>query len=348
MTERKMARIVQVGEINPIVGADAIEVASVGGWKVVVKKGEYRTGDLAVYCEIDSWIPHDIAPFLSKGQVPREYNGVKGERLKTVRLRKQISQGLLLPRQIVLDKVAEIHLDMDVTELLGIQKWEAPIAANMVGIVRGNFPSFIPKTDQERVQNLVSEIQEWANSDDTDLAWEVTEKLDGSSMTVYLHDGVFGVCSRNIDLVETPDNIFWKTARSLDLENIMRNSLPFNYSSLAFQGELVGNGIQGNKYNMSGHQYYVYDIYDIAAGRYLTPIDRWVVCDALKLMHVPILSMRGPLTPEHDVSRILEWAEGKSKLAADVEREGIVFKNCADGSVSFKAISNKFLLSGGE
>jgi RNA ligase (TIGR02306 family) len=94
---RKMATIRKIDDIRPIEGADAIECAVVGGWQVVVKKGEYNVGDLAVYLEIDSFVPHELAPFLSKGQEPREFNGVKGERLRTVKLRGVTSQGLLLP-----------------------------------------------------------------------------------------------------------------------------------------------------------------------------------------------------------------------------------------------------------
>jgi len=156
-----MASIRRIDSIGPIPGADAIECARVGGWDVVVKRGEFAVGDLAVYCEIDSWIPNDLAPFLSKGSEPREYNGVRGERLRTVRLRGQVSQGLLLSRYIVLDRVGEIHEGQDITELLGIQKWEAPVPASLAGEVRGMFPGYIRKTDQERIQNLVDELQTW-------------------------------------------------------------------------------------------------------------------------------------------------------------------------------------------
>jgi RNA ligase (TIGR02306 family) len=107
MSERKMATIRKIDEIRPIEGADAIEAAVVGGWVVVIKKGEFKAGDLAVYLEIDSWVPHEIAPFLSKGQEPREYNGVKGERLRTVKLRGTTSQGLLLKLEDCFDIVYE-------------------------------------------------------------------------------------------------------------------------------------------------------------------------------------------------------------------------------------------------
>lgn len=154
-TTRKLASIKPITHLKPIEGADAIECAIVdGGWPVVVKKGDYKVGDVAIYMEIDCWIPHELAPFLSKGQEPREYNGVKGERLRTVKLRGQISQGLLLPTSILdvlgLWPLAGDPVGHDLTVQLGIQKWEAPEPACLSGQVRGNFPSFIPKTDQER------------------------------------------------------------------------------------------------------------------------------------------------------------------------------------------------------
>ena len=197
---RKLATVRKIDEIRPIEGADAIECAIVGGWTVVVKKGEYQAGDLAVYCEIDSWIPTELAPFLSKGQEPREYNGVKGERLRTVKLRGALSQGLLLkPADVMAAKQFTLAgVGGDVTELLGIQKYEPPVPAQLSGQVRGNFPTAVPKTDQERVQNLKKEVQAWT---ETGTLWELTEKLDGSSCTMYLDlDNEFHVCSRNLSL----------------------------------------------------------------------------------------------------------------------------------------------------
>ena len=188
---RKLATIRKIDALTPIVGADAIECAAVGGWKVVVKKGEYTVGDLAVYCEIDSWIPTELAPFLSKGKEPRVYEGILGERLRTVKLRGQLSQGLLLPLEPTCANIeSELFEGLDVSLPLGIVKWERLLNAQLAGMAKGNFPSLIPKTDQERVQNLKSEI---AQAAEDGLEFEVTEKLEGSSMTVYLMDGVFGV-----------------------------------------------------------------------------------------------------------------------------------------------------------
>ena len=332
---RKMASIRKIDNIVPIVGADAIECAMIGGWSVVVKRGDFNVGDLAVYCEIDAFIPHAIAPFLSKGKEPREYNGVKGEKLKTIRLRGQLSQGLLLPRFVVLDKIGEIFEDMDVSEILGIQKWEAPIPAQLAGQTKGNFPSFIPKTDQERVQNLVPVISSAFNRGDT---FEITEKCEGSSMTVYMHQGEFGVCSRNQELKQTEDNTFWKVALENDIENRMRS---LGLDNIAIQGELVGPGIQGNIYKLTNHKFVVFDIYDIKKGEYLNPTVRFDLVSMLQLLHVPVINTNVRL-PSDVVSVLLHLAEDKSAVNVNQEREGIVFKNM-NGGFSFKCISNKYL-----
>ena len=340
-----MATIRKIDALTPIVGADAIEAATIGGWKVVVKKGEFKVGDRAVYCEIDSWIPTELAAFLSKGKEPREYEGIKGERLRTVKLRGQLSQGLLLPHDTVWDKnmfdFNRFDEGDDVSEVLGITKYEAPIPAELAGEVKGMFPSRIPKTDQERIQNLSAELEQWKTEN---LSWEVTEKLDGTSMTVYRIDDYVGVCSRNLDLKRNPDNSLWRAAFKYDLEE----KLKIAGGNLAVQGELIGNGIQGNKYKMRDQDFYVYDIYDIDAGRYYTPAERKAFVEVFGLNHCPVLGTyeTAELTT---VEHLLKFAEGKSVMGdiTGPEREGLVYK-CNEKQVSFKAISNKFLLKGGE
>ena len=335
---RKLAKIVKIDELNPIEGADAIECAVVGGWKVVAQKGLYNVGDLAVYFEIDSWIPTELAPFLSKGKEPREFEGVKGERLKTIKLRGQLSQGLLMP----LTGMGQMGYQEgdDLTEKLGIKKWEKPMNAQLAGVCRGNFPSLIPKTDQERCQNLKKEI---AQAMAVEQAFEVTEKLEGSSMTCYLIDGEFGVCSRNLDLKETEGNSFWSTARRDAVEDKMREE--FGLADFALQGELIGPGIQGNIYNLKDTMFCIFDIYDIRRGVYVDPMTRQAMVSDMGLTHAPVLAHRAKLTDTlgiTDIDGLLKFAEGKSTLAG-VEREGVVFKE-VNGGFSFKAISNKYLL----
>jgi RNA ligase (TIGR02306 family) len=340
---RKMATIRKIDALRPIPGADAIECAIVGGWTCVVKKGEYTVGDLAVYCEIDSFIPTAIAPFLTKpGHYAKTFEGVEGERLRTVKLRGQLSQGLLLPLKELYGPLRGLnnHFEgQDVSENLGILKYEAPIPASLAGEVKGMFPSMIPKTDQERVQNLTADLEQWKAEE---LTWEVTEKLDGSSMTAYVIDGDVGVCSRNLDLKHNTDNSLWRAAYKYELPaklaNIGRN--------IAIQGEIVGNGIQGNMYKMRDQDFYVYDIYDIDAGCYFTPAERLAMANELGLNHVPVLAPAVNLD-RTDMDQILKFAEGETTLlTSNCQREGVVYK-CNEKQVSFKAISNNFLLKGG-
>lgn len=341
---RKLASIRRIDAINPIPDADAIDVATIGGWNVVVKKGEFQVNDLVVYFEIDSWIPHDIAPFLSKGQEPRTYEGVKGERLKTIKLRGQVSQGLILPISTTFGNTDEFEFyeDMDVTETLGILKYEKPVSVSLAGFARGNFPSFIPKTDQERIQNLKRDLGDWvANA----LEFEVTEKLDGTSVTIYknsmlIEEGkdALGVCSRNLDLKETEGNVYWNVAKAFDIHAILLR----DGRNLAIQGEIIGQGIQGNQYKLDKHELYVFDIYDIDNRRYFTSSERLAFCGENGLKHTPV-HMLSYVIPEHNIPMLLDMAEGTSYLN-NSQREGLVFKCHTDPSISFKAISNKWLL----
>lgn len=337
---RKMAYIVRIDDIQPIDGADAIECAHVGGWRVVIKKGEFSVGDLVVYCEIDSWIPTEIAPFLSKGQDPREYNGVKGERLRTVKLRGQISQGLILP--ISDDTKAglgsQLSEGIDLTDHLFIQKYEHPVPACLSGVSRGNFPSQVPKTDEERVQNFKS--KDWVVLNKYD--YECTEKLEGSSATYAMINGEFHVCSRNLDLKETDDNTFWKIAHQYDIEQKLRN---LGLDNIAIQGEIVGEGVQSNHYKLKGHRLYVFTVYDIVKGEYLRSRDRQKVVNDLQLLHVPVIEPCKNISG-WSVEQVLAYADGQSAINPDVLREGVVFKRF-DGQEHWKAVSNKYLIKTG-
>jgi RNA ligase (TIGR02306 family) len=341
---RKLATIRKIDALRPIPDADAIECAVVGGWMAVVKKGEYATGDLAVYCEIDSWIPHALAPFLSKGKEPRVFDSIAGERLRTMKLRGQLSQGLLLPLSTLTMVESELFEGLDVSFPLGIVKYEAPVPAQLAGEVKGMFPGWIQKTDQERVQNLKEELDYWLREQHV---WEVTEKLDGSSMTVYLRDGEFGVCSRNLELKPSETNSLWKVAVRNDLELKLRRA----NRNLALQGELIGEGIQGNPYKQKGQEFFLFDIYDIDTSKYFTPAERKAFVQEHDIKHVPVLAFGAELDDTlgvNSIDGILRFAEGKSVMGMiGCEREGVVFKSKAM-QCSFKAISNKFLLKNGD
>ncbi len=366
---RSLATIKKIDEIRAIEGADKICAYVIGGWVIVDQIEKYSVNELVVMCEIDSWIPTELAPFLSKGKEPREFEGVKGERLRTVKLRGQISQGLILPVNDCITYMEslsttgdEYHYNIqegdDFTDALNVKKYEKPITAQLAGIARGNFPSFIPKTDQERVQNLKSELDSWSESG---LSFEVSEKIDGTSATFYRNDRLiedgkdpYGVCSRNLDLKESEGNTYWIIARNgvLDaLEKAGRN--------IAIQGEIAGPGIQKSQYNLPKAMFFVFDIFDIDTQKYFTSEERQAFCKEYGLTHVPLFATQTLLKEADDTSKLfnettdvqnlLNRATGVSALnykygSGESLREGLVFKCQTDPSISFKAISNKWLL----
>lgn len=351
---RHLATIQQIADVQPIEGADSIEKVQVKGWWCVAKKEEFKVGDKCVYFEIDSLLPtyNTAFDFLAKGSKPKtmvvEGKEFIGYRLRTIKLRGQISQGLALPLTTFFNSKSELYKnhenDYDVSEMLGIIKYEAPIPAQLQGKVKGNFPSYIPKTDEERVQNLgaMLMLQQFNH-------FYITEKLDGSSATFYRHtttaDGDhFGVCSRNLELLDTPENTLWNLARKYKLNEI----LPLGY---AVQGEVVGDGIQNNPLKIQGHDLFIYNVYNIMEAKYLNYKDFVNFCDMYGLRHVPVLNEDFLL--ETNVDGLLKMADGKSVLCPTTDREGIVLRpleeqremmNGVEGRLSFKVISNVFLL----
>jgi RNA ligase (TIGR02306 family) len=338
--ERKLATVRRIKEILPIEGADRIELAVVDGWKVVVAKDvQHKVGDLVIYCEIDSFLPiREEFEFLRKSSY-KKMGDQEGFRLRTAKMKGQISQGLILPISVLNPPDTNIYVQpfegLDVTEMLDIVKYEPPIPANLAGKVKGLFPSFLIKTDEERVQNIAVEYS--ALCFQSKHQFYVTEKLDGSSATFYINNGEFGVCSRNLELLETENNSFWKVARELKLEENLR-ALEKN---ICLQGELIGESIQGNPYGIKGQTVRFFSVYQIDSRTRLGIKDLEDICFMIGLQTVPILESNFLLP--NTIEEMLQYAEGKSALNPKTEREGVVVRSL-DGTISFKAISNKFLL----
>ena len=340
--ERKLATIRKISELRPIEGADKIELAIVDGWQVVVAKDvEHKVGNKIVYCEIDSFLPiREEFEFLRKSSY-KKMGDQEGFRLKTIKLRGQVSQGLILPISVLNPPDTNIYVEpfegLDVTEMLDIVKYEPPIPVELAGKVKGQFPSFLQKTDEERVQNIAVEYS--ALSFQSKHQFYVTEKLDGSSATYYVKDGEFGVCSRNLELLETEGNTFWKAARELDLENKMKS----RGKNFSLQGELIGEGIQGNRYGIKGHSVRFFTGFDIDKYQRIPFIIMVVMLEEMGLQCVPVLNQEPTFILPGTVEEMLKYAEDKSALNDKREREGVVVRSM-DGTISFKAISNKFLL----
>lgn len=332
--ERKLASVRRISSLEPIEGADKIELATVDNWKVVVAKDvNHKVGDLVVYCEIDSFLPiKSEFEWLRKSSYKKLSDGSEGFRIKTVKLRGQISQGIIIPLKEV--QLSNIEEGEDVTERLEIIKYDPPMGAVLSGLAKGLFPSFINKTDEERIQNLTKHYENYKQH-----KFYITEKLDGSSATFFLNNGEFGVCSRNLELAHTEEgNTFWRIARELDLENKLR-LLGLN---IALQGELIGEGIQGNPYKIKGQTVMFFNVFNIDTQEYFTLEQFKVTCDGLRLEMVPLISDNFELP--NTIDELIKYADAFSQLNNSFNREGVVIRSL-DCKISFKVISNKFLLN---
>lgn len=349
-SERKLASIQKIKSLAPIPNANQIIKATVLGWELVVRKDEFKVGDICIYCEVDSVMPE---------RPEFEFLRPRGFRIKTVKLRGQISQGVCFPVSI-LPNTKTYEIGDDVTELLGITKREVPIPAQLAGEVKGVFPEFIPKTDETRVQVLQEMLDKYAGTQ-----CYITEKLDGSSSTFFINDDEFGVCSRNLQLKLTDKpNWFYKIliyfgfksqpkgrlsntlirlAEELQIEQKLR-ALKRN---IAIQGEIIGEGIQKNRYDLKGQKIFFFNAFDIDRQSYFNFNDFTDLINQLQLQSVPFDRF---VKLENDISALVELSKGGSWLNLKTQREGVVIRPVENigmeisGRFSFKVINPEFLL----
>jgi RNA ligase (TIGR02306 family) len=347
---RKLASLQVIESMEPIPGADAIAKAKILGWAVVVKKSEFQVGDRVVYCEIDSLLPErpefeflrasSFKPAIDQGEV---FQRPAGFRIKTVRLRGQVSEGICFPLSI-LPPGTDTALGSDVTEILGILKFEAPPPVGMAGRVKGGFPGFISKTDETRVQLLEECLAKYQG-----MKFVVTEKLDGTSFTAYLREGEFGICSRNLELDASDLTSFYGLiASQLKLEDKLRQFREKHGFDIALQGEIIGLGVQGNKYKRPGKELHIFSVLNLSTARLLDHTDQLSAIEELGLTGVPVLET---ITLKHTIPELVAYSEGMSRLNPDTHREGIVLRPESEvydeflgGRLSFKVINPKFLL----
>jgi len=369
--ERKLVTIRKISRLLPIKGADFIELAMVDDWSCIVKKDEFYEGAACIFFEIDSMLSDE--PRYSFLGTPKVYLEQPRHRLKTMKMRGVISQGLALSLKSFPEIHSEFNVGDDVTKLLNVIKYENESStytknANNVKL-QNNFPEFLPKTDQERIQNLPHYYEAYKNHE-----WEETLKLDGSSATIFkitaqlnlwqrFKDAIgikqkpyhFGVCSRNIE-IKKEDNFkkifnndgkiseysqsdFWNIAIKLRLEKF----LPIGY---AIQGELVGPKIQSNHEKVTFNQLYVFDVYDIQGQRYLLPNER---ADFIRkwlrgISHVPVISSNIKIFDVCSNFDLLQKRVSGKSINYGAISEGRVYKSCIVPGLSFKCISNEYLL----
>ena len=371
--ERKLAYIARIEEILPIENADKIEVARVGGWKVVVKKDEFKVGDLVVYIEIDSRVPSDREEFAFLAD--RKY------KVKSIKLRGQVSQGLIMPMSIL--PKGEYAEGDDVTKILGITKieedYKVPPESDEMRLKhyhkklaqkkwfkslmkygwfrklafkflipkkkKTGWPMWVTKSDSERCQNMLWVLQDKSK-------FYVSEKIDGTSTTFTLYKDKgklkFMVCSRNV-VQDTPDrkcfyeelgNVYWEMAIKYNIEEKMKKMFKEVGAKehITIQGETYGEGIQKNKYHLKGRDLAIFNFY--IDGEYMNPRDMRTLMEKYELPLVPIVSYNYVLPDTFD--ELMKFSTGKSQLY-DTLREGYVFKSF-DGKINFKCVSNDFLL----
>jgi RNA ligase (TIGR02306 family) len=333
--QRKLASVQQIVEVNPIPDADRIEAVKVLGWTVVCIKDRYKPGDKIVYIEVDSIVP-DIPVF----EFLRKYKF----RIRTINMKHTISQGLIMGLE-EMGLTFDYDIGHDLTQQLLITKYEEPVPLHLSGVVIGRRPSFVPRTDEYRLQSYPELLQEMG-----DKRAYVSVKVDGTSSSVYYNpilDEPFGVCSRNLNIKRDENNGHWKVALRHDLENKMKHTV--SQGGFVIQGELAGPGIQKNRMELKELELFVFDIFDIATHNYLSVHDMQQICATFGLKTVDIIGYGG--FQDMTVDDWIEYAEGDYSGTSN-PREGIVVRACEpirtetlDGHrLGFKVLNNQYLL----
>ena len=394
-TKRKLASIQVINKLRDIPGADFIVVAEVLGWECIVKRDEFKVGDLVVYFEVDSILP----------QRPEfEFMRERKFRVKTIKLKKQISQGLVMPLSILensnrklvptlvhrekneiglKDELVQVQYvideGLDVTELLGVFKFDLQAKAERDALlalenqiqqtkvprwlmdlawfrfvyfklnpkIKGNWPAWIQKTDETRIQSSARKLMEHYDKE-----WYVTEKLDGQSATYFTYHkrawGIpfkkFGVGSREVWRKTEDNSSYWSLSRKYDL----KKKLMEDPHMVVVQGEACGPSIQKNKYKLTDYDLYVFNI--LVEGKRITPTGMQFYLTKWGLKMVPIVSDNfiplkqfGQKEVHEVIKALVEMSKGDSVLFKR-KREGLVFRLVEDPSISFKVINPEFSL----
>lgn len=388
---RKLASVQTVKAIKPIEGADRIEVVQILNWDCVARKGEYRVGDKVIYFEIDSLLPDIPAfEFLKGSSWSQKLNKYK---ISTHKFKNQISQGLVISLNeiyeilqqigayekeeclpVIFDKelkllarkdfsVPDNVIGYDLTELLGVEKYEPPVSNGPLGdIIHHEW--YVPKTDEERIQVCAENVlPKYVESEQDD--WYASIKLDGTSCTVGLFDDAFLIGGRNQfykdeNMYTTTVNKYFENGAKEKFETYKA----INGIYVVFQGELCGPGIQSNKLGLKEKEWYIFNAFVSKTGKN----GSYVKCDLLYMLklceefglkHVPLIDAEDKFkfdpeeTVDNTVEKLLKYVDDIKyrKYFEDASpnqiAEGVVFRT-EDMTYSFKVVSNKYLLKGGE
>lgn len=390
-TQRKMASVQEIARLSPIENSDFLEVAMMKdlGWKVVVKKGEFNPGDKVVYFEIDSAIDANHLPdpllFLRDKGIKKLFTGrtpdtsaFSGEyvRIKTIKLRGQVSQGLIVPLSAFSATLnaRDLPVGSDLTQELGVEVWDrlcewyderSQLGPRAQSHAAGTFPSDVPKTDEIRVQAAYFDLIK--DNKNINAIWEVSEKADGSSCTLFYRPIIWTnepmrIASRKFLLKDdgfSDDwfNIFktigWDTLRTR-FEMIYKNGFEYvddltkqivsfpKEHELAIQGEAVGPRYNGCRDKYTENHFKVFRVFDITDQKFVSPNCRYEICRILGLEHVKVIETTKIFHKLKSIDDFILYADGITDNGN--LREGVVFKRVDNGEISFKSVSNKYLL----
>ena len=346
---RHLASIQKIWKIEPIEGADRIELAHVCGWQCVVGKGQFKPMDDAVYFEIDSFLP--VRPefeFLRASNYKKTDIMGEGFKLKTMKFKGQISQGLLMPIDAFPELSTELTLGTDVTEWLGVKKWEIEERATTGGTIIAELPATVPHSDETRVQEEPELIQDFG-----DLEYYISTKMDGSSHAVAIDEDGWHVCGHNYEYANDGKSDFYNLINQMNLRPRMEEYVETNgYKSLTIIGEFCAPGIQQNRLRLKKPEWYVFTV--MINGKRVGLLEMIDLCHALSLQHVPIEEVGAGLGKRYPtVEALLERADGDYPNGG--KKEGIVIRPTTpvfcyriSAPLSMKVVSNKYLLKNGD
>ncbi len=346
---RKLASIQRIWKIEPIEGADRIELAYVLGWQCVVNKGQFKPMDLAVYFEIDSFLPiKQEFEFLRASSFKKSDVMGEGFKLKTMNFRGQVSQGLLLPVSVFREIPEDAELGTDVTEILSVRKWEIEERITADGTIMGTLPQDVPHTDETRVQAEPELISDFAG-----LEYYISTKMDGSSHSVSLDGEGFHVTGHNYEYKDDGKSAFYELVKKQNIEEKLRRCMEAHgFNTLTVQGELCAPGIQQNRLKLNKPEWYVFTIR--ADGKRIGLKAMQELCREMELETVPIEEIGVDLPSKYPtVEALLARADGEYPRGG--KKEGIVirptepvFSTRISAALSMKVVSNKYLLKNGQ
>lgn len=315
MTMNGLVYVGKIIEVKEIPNANKIEAVTAvcgsgGKWSGVVQKNQFVVGDL---CEV--YLQDSLLPQIPKFSFMEKHK----YRIKMSRFLGVPSEALIMPLTI------DGYVGYDITDLVGVIKYEKPMPAYIGGDIMGNFPSFIPKTDEPNFQRVPEMIQALQGQ-----KYYATIKMDGSSGTMFNHDGRFGVCSRNYELKQTNNNAFWRIA--LKYEGL----LPSGY---AVQFEVAGPGIQGNPIGLKEVQMFAFNVYDIVDHKYLDFQMFRKFCYEYDIPMVPVISWGLRFDLNDDGLR--NYAE--QKYSNGKPAEGIVIRPLIEQRINGDRLSFKVI-----